>query len=160
MMQAGTPCPLCEHPLAASRLPEVTGDESPMRLVIRDLPVLACGAPHRYFAGQGFPIWLLNTLADGELAKIPSGAAKGLVFRKYACGGCGAALPGAGGEPGTFSASLAWKDSPGFTVEVTVPLYRCAACGREQARSGEELAKLLPAALVHAFKSAGIKAPG
>mgnify|MGYP001099810393 FL=1 len=160
MIHAGAPCPLCEAPLAAIRIHEAAGDEAPLRLTLRDLPVLGCPAPHRYFVGQGFPIWLLNALVDGELAKIPSGVEKGLLFRKCACGGCGAVLPAAGGEPRTFSSSLAWKETPGFTVDVTVPVFRCAGCGREQARSGAELANLLPAALVHAFKAAGLKAPG
>jgi hypothetical protein len=156
----GKPCPLCQAPLTARTLPDTPGDEAPMRLTLRGFPVFACAAPHRYFLGQQFPIWLLNTMLDGEIAKIPAGVDKGLLFKKHSCGGCGAVLPSAAGEPRTFSSSLAWEKSPPFTVEVTVPVYRCAGCGREQARSGPELAKLLPAALVHAFKAAGLKAPG
>jgi hypothetical protein len=156
----GQGCPLCEAPLAERRLREVTGDEAPMRLVLRNLPVLSCEAPHRYFPEQGFAVWLLKALVEAELAKIPAGVEKGMVFRKYACGGCGAPLPADGGEPWTFSSTLAWKDAPGFVVDVTVPVVQCPACGRDQARSATELAKLLPSALVHAFKDAGIKAPG
>jgi DNA-directed RNA polymerase subunit RPC12/RpoP len=131
-----------------------------MRLGLRAFPVFSCEAPHRYFLGQKFPIWLLNELLEGEIPKIPAGVEKGMLFKKYVCGGCGAALPAAGAEPLTFSSTLAWNDTPGFAVDVTVPVYRCDGCGREQARSGAELAKLLPAALVHAFKAAGMKAPG
>lgn len=160
MIEDGTPCPLCEAPLAEMRLREVVGDEAPMRLALRGLPVFACEAPHRYFVGHGFPIWLLNVMADAELAKIPAGRRKGLLFRQYACGICGAPLPTTGGEPCTFSASLAWKETPGFVVDITVPVYHCDSCGSDQARSRDELAKLLPAALVHAFMAAGIKAPG
>ena len=160
MNEAGSPCPLCEAPLAARRLHDVRGDEAPLRITLRGLPVLACTAPHRYFVGQQFPVWLLNALADGELAKLPAGVEKGLLFKKYACGGCGAILPTTGAEPGNFSVDLAWNDTPGFVVDVSMPVVRCASCGREQVRSGAELAKLLPAALVHAFKDAGLKAPG
>jgi hypothetical protein len=156
----GKACPLCETPLAARTLPETLGDEAPMRLALRGFPVFACAAPHRYFVGQQFPVWLLNAMTDGELAKIPAGVEKGLLFKKYACGGCGAVLPASGGEPRTFSSKLAWNSTPGFEVDVTVPVFRCGGCGREQARSGPELVKLLPAALVHAFKAAGLKAPG
>lgn len=160
MIEAGKPCPLCEAPLSEKRLREVAGDEASMRLALRGLPVFACEAPHRYFVGKGFPIWLLNRLADAELAKVPAGRQEGLLFRKYACGECGAPLPSTGAQPCTFSASLAWKETPGFVVDITVPVYHCASCGRDQARSAAELAKLLPAALVHAFMAAGIKAPG
>jgi len=156
----GKPCPLCESPLAAKQLREVAGDEAPMRVALRGLPVFACEAPHRYFVGHEFPIWLLNALSDAELAKIPAGRQQGLVFRKFACGACGALLPSSGGEPCTYSASLAWKETPGFVVDITVPVHTCPSCGLDQARSGAELAKLLPAALVHAFMAAGIKAPG
>lgn len=156
----GKPCPLCNSPLSAQALPEVSGDEAPLRLTLRGLPVFTCAAPHRYFVGQSFPIWLLNALLEGELAKVPTGTEKGLLFRKFACGGCGAILPSAANGSRTYSTHLAWKDTPGFSVDVTMPLFRCDACGREQARSAAELAKLAPAALVHAFKAAGIKAPG
>ncbi len=131
-----------------------------MRVTLRVLPIHSCPAPHRYFVGQQFPIWLLNALVEEELAKIPGGTEKGLIFKKYACGDCGAALPSAAGEARAFSASLAWKETPGFAVDVSMPVFRCASCGREQVRSGAELAKLLPAALVHAFMAAGLKAPG
>ncbi|NJD89676.1 MAG: hypothetical protein FIB05_16880 [Betaproteobacteria bacterium] len=156
----GKPCPLCEGPLASRTLPDIAGDESPMRVTLRGFPVFSCAAPHRYFVGQQVPIWLLNAMVDGEIAKIPAGVEKGLLFKKYACGGCGAVLPAAAAETLTWSSALAWKETPGFAVDVTVPVYRCGGCGREQARSGPELAKLLPAALVHAFKAAGLKAPG
>lgn len=159
-MKAGSPCPLCESPLASQQLQESTGDEAPLRLTIRGLPVLSCAAPHRYFVGQQFPIWLLNALTDAELPKIPAGTEKGLLFKKYACGECGGALAASDGEARTYTSSLAWNETPGFAVDVSVPAYRCASCGREQARSAAELQKLLPAALVHAFKAAGLKAPG
>ncbi len=156
----GKPCPLCAGPLSAQVLPDVSGDEAPLRLTLRGLPVFACPAPHRYFVGQKFPIWLLNALLDGELAEVPAGTEKGLLFRKFACGGCGAILPPAATGSRTYSMHLAWQDTPGFSVDLTMPLFRCDACGREQSRSAAELVQLAPAALVHAFKTAGIKAPG
>ena len=156
----GHPCPLCEAPLAARKLAEASGDEAPMRLTLRWLPVLACAAPHRYFVEQPFPMWLLNAMLGEELAKIPAGTQGGLVFRKYRCGGCGGPLPASAGERRTYASHLAWKGGPEFAVEVSMPVCRCPGCGREQVRSAAELAKLLPAALVHAFKAAGMKAPG
>jgi hypothetical protein len=146
--------------LAARSLSAAVGEEAPIRLTLRGLPVLACAAPHRYFVAHGFPVWLLNALVETEAPRIPAGREKGLLFRSYACGECGAPLPTARGETKTFASRLAWRETPAFEAEVLVPVCRCAACGREQARSAAELAKLLPAALVHAFKSAGLKAPG
>lgn len=155
----GQPCPLCEGPLAARHLNEVSGDEAPVRLTLRRLPVLECAARHSYFVGLGFPVWLLNSLVDLELPKIPAGTEKGLVFRKYACSECGAEIPPGGGEPMTFSSTLDWENTFPFVVDITVPVVTCPSCGRDQARSRAELAKLLPSALVHAFKTAGLKGP-
>jgi hypothetical protein len=158
-IRAGAPCPLCEAPLAEKALRDVVGDEAPLRLTLRNLPVLACDAPHRYFPGHGFPVWLLNSLVEEEQKKIPAGAEKGLVFRKYACCDCGGEIPSSGGEPMTFSSTLDWQKTAPFVVDITVPVVCCPTCGREQARSRAELEKLLPAALVHAFKTAGLKGP-
>ena len=155
----GQPCPLCEAPLTARHLNQVSGDEAPLRLTLRRLPVLECAARHSYFVGQGFPVWLLNSLVEEEQKKIPAGAEKGLVFRKYACCDCGGEIPSSGGEPMTFSSTLDWEKTAPFVVDITVPVVTCPSCGREQARSRAELAKLLPPALVHAFKTAGLKGP-
>lgn len=157
---AGGPCPLCNAALTARTLSAIAGEEAQVRIVLRELPVLSCDAPHRYFVGHKFPIWLLNTLVDRELAKIPAGRRRGMLFAKYACGLCGAGLAGQPGATATHTASLAWKETPAFSADIVYPVHRCTACGKIQARSAEELAKLLPAALVHAFKAAGLKAPG
>jgi Zn ribbon nucleic-acid-binding protein len=157
---AGAPCPLCEVPLEEKTLPEFSGDEAPLRLTIRHFPALACPAPHRYFIGHEFPVWLLNALVEAELARIPKGKEQGRVFRKCVCGGCGAALRAAGAEWHTFSSTLAWRETRPFVVDLTVPVVECPSCGMAQARSGAKLAKLVPSALVHAFKAAGLKSPG
>lgn len=159
MAHAGGPCPLCKAPLNQKQVPEAFGEQQPLKLALRGLPVLECEKPHRHFVGKEFPIWLLNALLEEELGKIPSGGEKGLLFRKRTCGSCEAELPSAAEGSRTFSAALAWKDSPAFDVDITVPLHRCGACGRDQVRSAAELAKLLPAALAHAFQGAGLK-PG
>jgi hypothetical protein len=56
--------------------------------------------------------------------------------------------------------ALSLDDLPAFRAEITVPMLRCPQCGLAQARSGKELQQLVPSALVHAFHSAAIKAPG
>lgn len=152
-------CPVCAAPLAARNLREVVGDEVLLRVTLRHFPVLACAASHRFLVAPEFAAWLVDLLREGELAKIPAGAEKGLVFHKYACSGCGAELPAAAGEPTTWSATLEWKEVFPFVVDITVPILSCPSCGFEQARSRAELVKLLPVALVHAYKEAGISVP-
>ncbi len=159
-LAAGNPCPLCEVPLKEKTLPDFSGEEAALAVALRRFPVLACPAPHRFFLGPEFPAWLLQALVEGELAKVPKGEEQGRVFRKCVCSGCGAALPAAGSERHTFSSTIAWKDTQPFVVDLTVPVVECPSCGKAQARSGAELAKLLPTALVHALKAVGLKYPG
>ncbi len=156
---AGGPCPLCGATLAPQCLARAEGDEAPIRLVLERLPVLSCPAPHRYFVGRAFPMWLLGELLEAKLPEVPAGREKGLLSRRFACGTCGARLPSQG-EMRPFTWRLAWRETPAFEAGLQVPVVRCPSCGKEQARSAGELAKLLPAALVHAFKAAGIKATG
>jgi len=156
---ASGPCPLCGVALAPVCLARAEGDEAPIRLALERLPVLACPAPHRYFVGHAFPVWLLDELVEAKLPEVPAGREKGLLLRRYACRSCGAKLPAEGGMR-PFSWTLAWRETPAFEARLEVPFVRCPSCGEEQARSAGELAKLLPAALVHAFKSAAIKATG
>ncbi len=41
-------------------------------------------------------------------------------------------------------------------VDLTMPVYRCSACGKEQLHSLKEIRKLTPEALAHAFQAADI----
>ena len=60
----------------------------------------------------------------------------------------------------SFWFDAAFEGGEAFAVELSMPVFRCAACGTEQLHSLERLRALTPAALVHAFKGAGIKPPG
>ena len=54
----------------------------------------------------------------------------------------------------------AGEPSPRIAGAVGMPVFQCTACGKPQLRSLSEVRSLIPAALVHAFKGAAIKAPG
>ena len=165
-LSAGTPCPLCSDARTHDSLLEMrglarfSGDEAPLRLVLGAMPVLQCRAGHRYFVKREFPLWLMDTLTGPEAAKLPAGHAAGMLFRRYRCGDCGQPLGRKQGEALTFEVALAFGEAPPFTVALQMPVFACRGCGKAQLRSREELRALLPAALVHAFKEAGIKAPG
>lgn len=160
MIAEGQACPLCTQPLGRSTLGEFCGDESPLRITLSGMPALRCTAGHTYFAKRDFPMWLMRHLVDEDAATIPGGIAKGMLFRKHACGACGGELAARQERVHDFGFRLAHPGTEAFDVRLTMPVFRCAACGKEQVRSAEEVKKLAPAALVHAFKAAGIKAPG
>ncbi len=160
MIAAGQPCPMCEAPLALKRLEAFSGDEPPLRVTLRGMPALACGAPHIFFVRPKFALWLLDELvAQGE-EKVPGGAARGFaLWKRYLCGGCGAQLRGRGGPMHNLHLPLAFEDHGEFIATLSLPFLQCGACGREQARDAGEVRRLVPAALVHAFKEAGVKPP-
>ena len=159
MLQAGKPCPLCHAPLERQVLEPFRGEEPPLSITVHGMPALACGK-HRYFVKPDFPLWLMNHLVEQDEASIPAGDPTGLIFKSYLCHDCGKALSPKRDHVHTFDLDLAYEAEPRFRVEVAMPVFRCGGCGREQIHSLAEVRKLTPAALVRAFKAAGIKAPG
>ena len=160
MIAAGQPCPMCEAPLALKRLEAFSGDEPPLRVTLRGMPALACGAPHIFFVRPKFALWLLDELVARGEASVPGGVARGFAWwKRYSCGGCGAPLRGSGGALRNVHLALAFEDHGEFIATLSVPFQQCAACGREQARDAAAVRRLAPAALVHALKEAGVKPP-
>ena len=166
MIKAGKPCPLCADrqgeavPLQASTLAEFSGDEASLRITLRDMPALRCSHGHTYFARPDFPSWLMQHLVEEDEAKLPASHPRGLLFKRYACHDCGKDLARTEDHRHSFDVPLAYPDVAPFRVQISMPVYRCTGCGKEQLHSLAELRKLTPAALVHAFKGAGINAPG
>jgi DNA-directed RNA polymerase subunit RPC12/RpoP len=157
---AGQPCPLCNRALVPGTLPEFSGDELPLSLAVRGMPILACEVPHRYFVNPEFPLWVMNHLVDEDEAKLPAGQAKGFLIKHYVCSECGKELAPKQDHRHSFHVPLKWKEGPEFEVILSMPVFKCTGCGQEQLHSLDEVRKLTPAALVHAFKGVGIKAPG
>jgi DNA-directed RNA polymerase subunit RPC12/RpoP len=160
MIAAGQPCPLCEAPLAHRKLPQFSGDEAPLRITLRAMPALQCPTSHTYFVKRAFPLWLTEHLLQDDEPGLPQARSSGTLFRKYACAECGVRLARRADHRHSFWFDLSYEEGAPFAVELSMPVYRCAACGREQLHSLAQLRKLTPAALVHAFKAAGIKPPG
>lgn len=166
MVKPGSPCPLCTDRkvsadvLHATVLPAFSGDEAPLRLGVRGMPALQCAQRHTYFARPDFALWLMEHLLQEAAAKLPAGEARGVLFKHHSCRDCGKALAPREDPRKAFELPVTYPELPPFTVEVSMPMFRCTGCGKEQMRSAAELGKLVPAALVHAFKAAGLKAPG
>lgn len=160
MVAPGKPCPLCEAPLKHRRLPTFCGDEAPLRITLHGMPALSCDKPHVYFVKRDFALWLMNRLVEEDEATLPAGNATGLIFKSYLCRDCGKPLSPKRDHVHAFDLEVTYPGEPGFRVEISMPVFRCTGCDKEQIHSLAEVRKLTPAALVHAFKAAGIKAPG
>ena len=160
MVAPGKRCPQCDSPLQHRILGSFSGDEAPLRITIHGMPALACDKPHLYFIDPEFPLWLMNHLVDEDEATLPAGDKTGLIFKAYLCHDCGKPLSPKRDHVHAFNLKLAYAGEPEFQVEIAMPVFRCPGCGKEQMHSLGEIRKLTPAALVHGFRGAGIRAAG
>jgi DNA-directed RNA polymerase subunit RPC12/RpoP len=145
--------------LALRSLEPFHGEEPPLRITVHGMPALDCGK-HRYFVKPDFPLWLMDHLVGEEAPALPAGDPTGLLFRSYVCHGCGKALQPQHDRVHSFDLDLAYPGQPAFRVQLAMPAFRCGGCGKEQVHSLAEVRRLTPAALVRAFRSAAVKAPG
>lgn len=156
-MADSTKCRLCEAEMRLQSVGEVSGEQGTLKITFPQLPALLCPNGHKRFAVPEFPMLLLDHLAGEDEAGLPAGEKRGLIFKEYHCGACGAKLGGGNSQVRTFGFDVGFKDVPAFRVELTAPVYKCSACGREQLRSLGEIQELTPPAMAHAFRAAGLK---
>lgn len=156
MTAASMTCKQCKTGMTLQPLDPVYGEQGAMKVTLIQLPALVCPNMHRHFAKRAFPLLLLDRVAGKDMETLPAGKKSGLLFKNYQCGTCGAALDKGAGREETFDFDVALEDLPPFRVELGLPLHKCTSCGKEQIRSLEEMQKLLPPAMAHAFKAAGL----
>lgn len=146
-------CSQCRRETAPTSLEPVSGEEKTVTVTLHGLPILACPSGHRQFVHPEFPIWLLEQLLEKDTAKLPAGEEKGMLFKKFHCA-CGKELASKPDRQQTYPIDVALRDLAPFRVELTVPMYKCSGCGKEQLHSLKELQSRMPAALGHAFQEA------
>jgi len=152
-------CARCSGAMSPATVERVSASENPVRLHLSGLPVLACTKGHRAALHREFMVWLMRDLRETHVPAIPSGEAKGMLFKKYHCA-CGAELPAQVAREASFGFDLAYPDTPAFRGEIEVPVFKCGACGKEQARSAKELAGAVPAAVAALNDAAGFPHSG
>lgn len=80
-----------------------------------------------------------------------------LMFRHFHCQACGRELEPRPDHRHTFTLRPDLTDQPGLEVDLTMPVFHCTGCGKEQLHSLDEVHRLTPMALAHAFQGAGIR---
>lgn len=150
-------CRTCHQPTKPLMLDAVAGEEKALGVTVRTLPVLECTNGHRQFVHADFALQLLDHLMQEDEPQLPAGEEKGLLFKHFFCNDCGQELLPKPDHRHTFSMTPALEAQPDLTVDLTIAVYRCGGCGKEQLHSLKELRKLTPAALAHAFQAAGIQ---
>ena len=157
MSETHRSCRICHKETTPHALEPVDGAEKALKVTVRGLSVLACANGHRQFTRADLPLELLNHLVQEDEAKLPAGEESGTFFKHFRCQDCGQELQAKPDHSHTFTADPAVADQPGLRVDLTMPVYRCSGCGKEQLHSLKEVRKLTPAALAHAFRAAGIQ---
>ena len=110
-------------------------------------------------SGESCAAELLQHLIEEDEPELPAGEEKGLILKKFMCDSCHAALEPKPDHKHTFSIEIELEEIDAFGVDLTMPVYKCSACGKEQLHSLREVRKLTPKAMAHAFQDANIPPP-
>ena len=149
-------CARCRAETEPKMIERAAGEATPLAIAIHGLPVLACPRGHVQFVDREFPRRLLEHLVEKDEATLPAGEEAGMIFKRYKCGGCGAELESKPAHRETFAVDVTLEDAAPFHVELTMPVYRCPQCEKEQIHSLKEIRRHTPEALARAFQAAEI----
>ncbi|MCP4877129.1 MAG: hypothetical protein GY896_16855 [Gammaproteobacteria bacterium] len=135
------------------------GEAGPLRIRLKEFPLRACVERHHQFVRPDFAVELLRHLTEEDEPQLPAGEEKGLIMKKYLCESCGEALEPKPDHRHTFSIEVSLVDLDPFGVDLSMPVYKCSTCDKEQLHSLKEVRRLTPAAMAHAFEAANIPPP-
>lgn len=114
-------------------LDKISAENAPLKITVSGMPVTKCRHGHASPLDNDFMLWLIYELKDRE-ATLPAGSEQGMLFKKYRCA-CGAELSADSERRQVFPLELTYQETPSFKVELEMPVYKCATCGKEQIRS-------------------------
>ena len=154
-----TSCNRCRAETEITIVNFADGEADPLRLRLKEFPLRACPEGHRQFVRPKFAVELLQHLTEEDEPGLPASEEKGLIMKKYLCESCGESLEPKPDHRHTFSIDIRLEDLDPFCVDLSMPVYKCSACGKEQLHSLKEVRKLTPAAMAHAFEAADIPPP-
>ena len=152
-------CARCSGDCALQTLPSVSGQDGPLKLTMLEMPVFACPKNHMAPLHGDFMLWLIREIRARE-TEIAAGKEEGMIFKKHLCGACGKELASKPERRQAFPYELQYEDLAPFKLQIEMPLYKCAGCGKEQVRSTKDLHGHVPAAMVGINDSAGFPHSG
>lgn len=157
-MQANTvSCKLCKGEMSMQALDPIEGEDHGVRMRIEGMPALQCAAGHKRFVTPDFAIKMMQALAEsGELVPLDAATEKGLFRKRFCCPGCGQELESGGSDRVVARRPIEITGLERFDVQLEVPKFRCASCGRECVEPQRNLANDLMKASVHAFQAASV----
>lgn len=150
------PCPTCRGEAALHTIDTASGREDPLGVTLRALPVQRCEQGHTHFTSIEFPMTVLEHLVKKDEMQLPAAEKKGFIFKKFQCAQCNQELLPAADHRHSFEIEMTLPRVKPFIVELNMPVYKCAGCGKEQLHSLDEIRDHTPGALARAFEAAGI----
>ncbi len=150
-------CRTCGGAMSLQAL-DAHGKDGPLTLRARGMPVARCPRNHATPIDDDFMLWLIRELKERQ-GTLPAATAQGMVFKKYLCA-CGKELAGKSERTQAFPLELAYEGAPAFKVDVEMPVYRCAGCGKEQLRSHKAVRSHTSQAIASLHDAAGFPHSG
>ncbi len=151
------PCPSCRGDTTLEKVQEATGREDPLAVTLRGLPVLRCGEGHVHFTAVDFPLKLLEHLVKEDEKELPHAQKKGIIFKHFHCEDCNEELQAKPDHRHVFEVEMKMPDVAPFIVDLSMPVYKCGGCGKQQIHNLDELKEHTPGALARAFEAAGVQ---
>lgn len=150
---------MCSGTCEMKTLPVASGEDGPLKLTVQSVPVLECPQHHRVPVHRDFMLWLIQQIRARE-PQFAAGTAQGMLFKKHLCGQCNKELASKPERRHAFAFDLKYEDMAPFRLEIEMPLYKCAGCGKEQIRSVKDLHNHVPTAMVGINDRAGFPHSG
>jgi DNA-directed RNA polymerase subunit RPC12/RpoP len=149
-------CKECKGLMSLRALEPIDGEQHGVHMRIEGMPAMQCAEGHKRFVAPEFAVKMMEALLADPLVPLEGAAQKGLLKKRYCCPGCGQEL--GAGDHGRVAAKrvLEIKGLNAFGVQVDLPKYRCAACGRESVEPKDAMVDDLMKASVQAFRSAEV----
>lgn len=153
------PCSLCHKEVAPITVDSMSGEEAGVRMRIEGMPALACAEGHRRFVVADFAVKLMQALFDVEpFVPVAFAVQKGLLRKRYHCAACDGNLDAVTGNGIEVKHVVELKNTPAIEIQVEMPKFHCAACGKDSVLPEKALGEALMKASVHAFRSAAVAA--
>ena len=152
-------CAVCGGKLGLESIEKVSAENGPLKITVYGMPAVKCAKGHAAPVHRDFLLWLLQGIRDRLGSVLPAAEAKGMLFKKYLCS-CGKELPGTTGPQQAFPFDFSYEDSPGFKVELEMPVFKCEGCGKAQLRSMDELRKTTANSMMDICDRAGFPHSG
>lgn len=150
------PCSKCKTEMSPVVLEPFGAEDGGVALTVRGLPAVTCAQGHKRFLYLEFAALLMDLLRDpDQYQSLPAAVKKGLLKKRYHCGGCGEELPAAATATRQVELKADLKHADPFQVSVEVPAYRCT-CGKESVHDQLEVAEHAFKAIGHAFRAIDI----